>query len=189
MIFLNINKKNYNIKNKSNGYTKKTTIKSRYTKNNRSTTKSALQKNKYFTPIEALNNAIKRGDLIFLFAHMDGCGPCIATRPEWEKMCNVLREKYKNKYNNVLVVDVDNELLDYVKLNSKPNGFPSMRFISNKGKLIQDYESSIISVHDRSVDSFVEWIVTTTSKNNKQMRGGFVYGEKNNKRKTISQSV
>jgi guanylate kinase len=183
MIFLNINKKNYNISIKKKIFNKK--FSSKIKLNSKKTAKNVKKQN-YYTPIEILNSAIKSGKYVFLFAHMETCGPCIATRPEWEKMCNVLREKYKNKYNNVVIADIDHTLLDRVKLKETPSGFPSMRFICDKGRHIQDYEKSDINAHDRSVDSFVEWIESIIKKHNISMSGGFVYGEKKHKKKTIT---
>ena len=58
------------------------------------------------TPIKMLNDYIKNGKHIFLLSYMEGCGPCNATRPEWKKIQNVLEEKYKHKYNDIVVVDI-----------------------------------------------------------------------------------
>jgi hypothetical protein len=116
------------------------------------------------TSVNELNNAIKNGNHVFLLIYMEGCGPCNATRPEWEKVKNVLKEKYKNKY---------------IHLPLNPAGFPTMVYISQKGKNIQNYEDL---KKDRKVDSFVEWILQNT----KQMRGGFNYKTKKQTKRTTT---
>ena len=48
-----------------------------------------------------LNTYIKEGKQVFILFYMEGCGPCNATRPEWKKIENVLKNKYNNSnYNN-----------------------------------------------------------------------------------------
>lgn len=174
MIFLSINPDNYNkpISSKERKQNPNKTFKKNIKK----------QKATMTTPIKMLNNCIKSGKHIYLLSYMEGCGPCNATRPEWSKIRNVLEEKYKNKYNDIVVVDIDHELLKYISLKINPAGFPSMKYISKKGRHIQDYEEADISSKNRSVDSFIEWIETIIKKNsssysNKKMYGGFVYGK------------
>jgi hypothetical protein len=53
-------------------------------------------------------------------------------------------------------------------VNIQPKGFPAMYHI-NKGKY-NDYDDSSINNKDRTIDSFVEWIETTTKQN--KMVGG-----------------
>jgi len=95
-----------------------------------------------------------------------------------------MEEKYRNKYNDIVVVDIDHELLKYLSLKIDPAGFPSMKYISKKGRYMQDYEEANITSKNRTVDSFIEWIEKIIKKNNinknafsKKMRGGFVYGK------------
>lgn len=184
MIFLSINPSNYNkpMKNMEND-TKNTNKKS---KKNRT---SKSKKNMLLTPIKLLNDSIKSGKHIFFLIYMEGCGPCMATRPEWSKIKNVLGEKYKNKYNNILVVDIDHTLISNVKAPLNPAGFPTMICVSQKGKQMQQYEDSSVSKKDRTVDSFVDWIEGSIKKynissNNKNIKGGFRYSRKKHSKTT-----
>jgi len=102
---------------------------------------------------------------IFVLIYMDGCGPCNAVRPEWKKLENVL-SKYKDR-DDVAIVDIDKDLLENVKYIKKhPNSFPTMRYITNKGNTIENYEDSDIKSKDRTIDSFVEWIKSKENKEN-----------------------
>ena len=80
MVFLNINTKNYEEKDE-NGMTK----------------------------IDKLNNIIANNkSKVFILYYMEGCGPCNATRPEWDKIKNVLKRFRLN--NDVAIVDIDQVL-------------------------------------------------------------------------------
>jgi hypothetical protein len=39
-------------------------------------------------------------------------------------------------------------------------GYPTMKYIGNKGGKVEPYESSKIPVKDRSTESFIKWIET-----------------------------
>lgn len=134
------------------------------------------------------NEYVEKGKHIFVIFYLEGCGPCNATRPEWKKIEQVLKGKY-GKNENIVIADVDQELLKEIKyLTTQPKGFPTIRYISNKGKTSEDYEDCPdIENKDRKIDSFVKWIDSKmskqkggkrrTKKNFKVRRGG--------KRKTI----
>jgi len=123
---------------------------------------------------------------VFILIYMEGCGPCNMVRPEWKKLENVLK-KYKNS-NEVVIVDIDKDMIEKVKnIKNEPNSFPTMRYITNRGEIVENYEDSNIKNKDRKIDSFVEWIESKkglknhkkTSKTRKQkggktrkMRGG-----------------
>lgn len=93
------------------------------------------------------------GKHIFVLIYMEGCGPCEATRPEWTKIQNILGDKQqKMKYPGVVIVDVDQSVSNNIKHISGLSGFPTMRYISSKGKVIENYEK------DRSIDAFINWI-------------------------------
>lgn len=114
------------------------------------------------------NKYVSQGKQIFVLFYLEGCGPCNATRPEWKKIKNVLDMKYKHN-NNVVIADVDQELMREIKfLTNQPKGFPSMLYITNKGKINEDYEDCNISKKDRTIDSFVEWIESKV----KSQKGG-----------------
>ena len=127
------------------------------------TTKNTKKFNKY----------VAQGKQIFVLFYLEGCGPCNNTRPEWKKIQHILDVKYKNN-NNIVIADVDQELLREIKyLTNQPKGFPSMIYISNKGKVNENYEDCNISKKDRTVDSFVEWIESKVkTQTNKTQRGG-----------------
>lgn len=124
------------------------------------------------------NQYTEEGKQIFVFFYLDGCGPCNATHPEWKKIENVLKDKYKNN-DNIVIADVDQELLKEIKyLTSQPKGFPTLRYISNKGKTSEDYEDCPDlkdNEKDRKVDSFVKWI-------NSKIQTGGKKRKKTNKR-------
>lgn len=93
------------------------------------------------------------GKHVFVLIYMEGCGPCEATRPEWTKIQNILGDsQQKMKYPGVVVADVDQSVSNNIKHISGLSGFPTMRYISDKGKVIENYEK------DRSIDAFINWI-------------------------------
>jgi hypothetical protein len=97
---------------------------------------------------------------------MEGCPPCNETRPEWSKLQNVLSPGFLQKP-DVNIVAIDKDLfgkLDRIK--REPNGFPTMRFITDSGNIEENYEDSDISLKDRTIDSFVEWIKLKSGENN-----------------------
>jgi thiol-disulfide isomerase/thioredoxin len=140
MVFLTINGKNYDVKDK-NGK----------------------------TFIDNLNSMIQDKDVqIFIMFYMEGCGPCNSTRPEWSKLKNVLKNTKNN--NNIVIVDMDQVLSNKLKGIKQPNAFPTMRYITNSGMEVENYEDSSITNKDRTIDSFVEWINVKTKDNN--IKGG-----------------
>jgi len=157
MVFLHIDTKNYNVKDKTGD-----------------------------TPINTLNKFITSGKIVFALIYMEGCGPCNATRPEWSKLKNVLKN-YLND-NNILIVDIDNNLLGKVKnLKIQPRGFPTIRFITNKGNTSEDFEDCKMEdqYKNRSLDSFVKWIkFKLNDKNDKNDNNNNNITKKNYKRKS-----
>jgi thiol-disulfide isomerase/thioredoxin len=111
------------------------------------------------------NEYVEQGKHIFVLFYLDGCGPCNATRPEWTKIENALKNKYEQN-ESLVIADVDQEFLKEIKyLTSQPKGFPTIRYISNKGKTSEDYEDCPdVKDKDRKIDSFVEWIESKMSK-------------------------
>ena len=94
----------------------------------------------------------------FVLFFMEGCGPCNATRPEWNKMKNVLNKDFLNR-DDIIIASIDHQLAEGLKnVISKPSSFPTMRFITNSGKDVENYEDSEINNKDRTIDSFVEWV-------------------------------
>ncbi len=106
-----------------------------------------------------VDKLIKQGSDVFILVYMKGCGPCNATRPEWEKIEPTLKSQYA-KNNKLVVIDINKDFIHKIKHIGSIDGFPTMKYISNYGKTVEPYENSSISRKDRSLDSFVNWIET-----------------------------
>lgn len=117
--------------------------------------KRQLHKNGYKKNV--VDDMIKSKKHVFILIYMEGCGPCNATRPEWSKMAHTLQEQYsKNK--DVAIIDINKDLLSSIKNVGSINGFPTMKYITNKGHIVENYEDSSIKNKDRSADSFINWV-------------------------------
>ena len=117
--------------------------------------------------IELFDKYVSEGKDVFVLIYLEGCGPCIATRPEWKKIENVLKDKYKSN-DNLVVIDVDQELLEKMtKLKEQPKGFPTILYITDKGKTSEEYNEEDEKLF-RKIDSFEKWI---DSKMKKQKGG------------------
>jgi len=85
---------------------------------------------------------------VFVLVFMEECGPCKATRPEWDKI------KVADKNKNVVVADVNSRLLlddsNKIKYVGDVMAYPTIKHI-HKGK-VHDYSG------DRSHASFEKWI-------------------------------
>ena len=144
--------------------------------------------------IDKLNKHLTRkDDKIFILFYMEGCGPCNATRPEWSKLNNVLSNVFLNR-EDIVIVAVDHELAGKLKnIGKEPNSFPTIRYMTDAGKINENYEDSNILKKDRTIDSFIEWIklksgeknITTSDKN-------YIHNKKHNtthkKRSKIKQT-
>jgi len=119
------------------------------------------------TLIDKLNNHLKnKNNKLFILFYMEGCGPCNQTRPEWNKLKNVLSNNMLSR-EDIVIVSIDKDLFGKLKnIKSEPNSFPNMRFITNAGLQDENYEDSDISKKDRTIDSFVEWIKLKSGENN-----------------------
>ena len=119
---------------------------------------------------------------VFVFIHMENCIHCINTKPEWEKIENKIKDKYKNN-DNLVVVDVDQLLLEKMESlkNKKIEGFPTILYITSKGGTIEDYNG------DRKVESFEKWIDSKmpTQKGGKRRRIRTNKKNRSNKRRRI----
>lgn len=117
--------------------------------------------------IEKLNKHLTRkNDKIFILFYMEGCGPCNATRPEWSKLKNVLSNHFLNR-DDIVIVAIDKDLTGKLKnIGAEPNGFPTIRYITDEGNINENYEDSDISRKDRTIDSFVEWIQLKSGEKN-----------------------
>ena len=119
------------------------------------------------TLIDQLNNHLNNMDnKLFILFYMEGCGPCNQTRPEWNKMKNILSTNMLNR-KDIVIVSIDKDLFGKLKnIRREPNSFPNMRFITNSGVIDENYEDSDISNKDRTIDSFVEWIKLKSGERN-----------------------
>jgi hypothetical protein len=127
-----------------------------------------MDKETNVNPSLKLDNLIQDNNRnkIFVLIHMEGCGPCMETLPEWKKLEHVLKN-YANR-NDIVIVDIERQSLNHVKnIKKQPNSFPTMRYITNKGKIVENYEDSNVKNKDRSIDSFVEWINLKIKEDNK----------------------
>ena len=107
--------------------------------------------------VDKIDKFIKNGSDVFILIYMEGCGPCNATRPEWEKIESALKQQYA-KNNKLVVIDVNKDYLSDIKHIGKIDGFPTMKYISANGSIVETYESSAVKKKDRSVSSFINWI-------------------------------
>lgn len=104
-----------------------------------------------------IDKLIKQGKHVFIIVYMVGCGPCNATRPEWNKMGKLMEKQYKHD-KDLVIVDANKDFMPFIKMIGKIDGFPTLKYISNNGHKIESYEDSDIRTKDRSSDSFVNWI-------------------------------
>ena len=131
-------------------------------------TKNYLAKGKNGkTNIQLLNEIMKEdpNNKVFILFYMNGCGPCNATRPEWKKLENILK-KFEDD-STVAIIDIDHTLSDKVKgLQNVPNSFPTMRYMTNNNKTVENFEDSEIQDKNRTIDNFAEWIKVKTKNHN-----------------------
>jgi thiol-disulfide isomerase/thioredoxin len=104
-----------------------------------------------------IDKLIQQGNDVFILVYMEGCGPCNATRPEWEKIESALKDQYA-KNDKLIVVDVNKDFLSNIKNIGEVDGFPTMKYIGDHGKTIESYENSSVKKKNRSVSSFINWI-------------------------------
>jgi thiol-disulfide isomerase/thioredoxin len=109
-----------------------------------------------------VNQLIKNGSDVFILVYMVGCGPCNATRPEWSKIESALKNQY-SKNNKLVIVDINKDYISKVKNIGTIDGFPTIKYIGNYGKTVEQYEKSSITKKDRSINSFINWIESKIS--------------------------
>ena len=117
---------------------------------------------------DAINKLLKSGKDAFVLIYMDGCGPCMSTHPEWKKLAS----KFENQ-DDIGVFDVEMSNLaniDHEGLKRNIAGYPTMRHIH--GNTTSEYEKCENISHDRTHESFVDWINSISSKKKSSMRGG-----------------
>ena len=113
--------------------------------------------------VDKVDKFIKDGSDVFILIYMEGCEPCKATRPEWEKIESALKEQYA-KNDKLAVIDVNKDYLSSIKHVGPVDGFPTIKYIGSNGSIVEAYESSSIKKKDRSVSSFINWIESKINK-------------------------
>lgn len=130
---------------------------------------SKMNKTKIKDNASAINNFLKSGKNAFVLIYMDGCGPCMSTHPEWNK----LETKFANQ-DDIGVFDIEMSNLGEINHEGlKPSsitGYPTMRHVH--GDSASEYEKCENISHDRTHESFVDWINSISSGKNISMRGG-----------------
>jgi thiol-disulfide isomerase/thioredoxin len=126
-----------------------------------------------------INDVIKNTKHVFILVYMVGCGPCNATRPEWKKMCQTFENKYSSN-DEVAILDLDSQFMNEVKVIGDVSGFPTMKYISNNGNIIESFEDSNIPDKKRTSNSFINWIdskvltpITSRSLTNNENKNSF----------------
>jgi hypothetical protein len=104
-----------------------------------------------------IDKLISHGKHVFIIVYMVGCGPCNATRPEWNKMGELMKKQY-NHDKDLVIIDVNKDFMPFTKMIGEVDGFPTLKYIANNGQKIETYEDSDIRTKDRSSDSFVNWV-------------------------------
>lgn len=103
--------------------------------------------------VNELNKYIKDKYTIFLLIYMEYCKPCMEVKPEWYKIENILKPNKK-----VIVGDIErNNLSKVTNLKYEVTSFPTILFLSKNGK-IESYSDS--KFQDRTIDSFMKWIIS-----------------------------
>ena len=131
------------------------------------------KKNKY---LNQLNEAINKGNDIFLFTSADWCGHCKVMKPEWFKL------KQNNYGLNVVIANINSEIYKSIhNFGPDVNGFPDLRYINKQKGIVENFENN-----DRTYEAFDKWIrskISATATNANQHIKGMVYEQKNNTRK------
>ncbi len=123
--------------------------------------------------IDDVNKYLKNDKTkVFILIYMEGCGPCNMTRPEWSKLKNVLSKDIL-KSDKCIIVSIDKDVASKLNKVKEANSFPTIRYITNSGENVENYEDADIKTKDRSIDSFVEWIQSKTQGDDFKKGGGY----------------
>jgi hypothetical protein len=115
-----------------------------------------------------MNDFLKSGKNAFVLIYMDGCGPCMNTHPKWLE----LESNFKDQ-DDIGVFDIEMSNLGEINhegLKRNIAGYPTMRHVH--GNTTSEYEKCENISHDRTHESFVDWINKMSSKKKSSMRGG-----------------
>ena len=133
--------------------------------------------------VDKVDSYIDQGKHVFILVYMEGCGPCMATKPEWLQIDDFLKDKYKND-NSIVIADIENDKLSKLKHVGEVDGFPTMKYMhkNNSGIVdVEPYEKADIKNANRSAKSFAEWIEQKSGPKNSRhggniRRGGNIRG-------------
>lgn len=106
--------------------------------------------------VSEINKMIEDGKNVFILVYMDGCGPCMQTKPKWDKMAQDL--SIPEKEDDIIIADVNKNFMKDLKHIGDIDGYPTMKHIGKKGHHVKAYEDSNVQTKDRSPESFKEWI-------------------------------
>ena len=113
--------------------------------------------------IEQFNKYVEEGKHVFVLIFMVGCGPCSQTIPKWKHLESVLKKQYAHD-DNIVIADINKDMSSFIKHIGAIEGYPTMKYIGNKGGKVETYEESKVPVKDRSTDSFIKWVETKINK-------------------------
>lgn len=113
--------------------------------------------------IEQFNKYVEEGKHVFVLIFMVGCGPCSQTIPKWKQLESVLKKQYAHD-DNIVIADINKDMSSFIKHIGAIEGYPTMKYIGNKGGKVETYEQSKVPVKDRSTDSFIKWVETKINK-------------------------
>lgn len=101
--------------------------------------------------VSDFKSAFENGKHIFVLVYMNGCGPCEATKPEWDAIESKLVEPLKSD-NTIVIAKVDSETAgELADILGDVDGFPTIKKIT-KGSPVVDFNDA------RTADAFVSWI-------------------------------
>lgn len=91
---------------------------------------------------------------VFVLLFLDGCGPCNEARNEWKK----LPENF-NDQENIIIASVNSDYMDELPLKTKPNSFPTIKYIKSPSK-----EITMVDDGPRTTESFSKFILSNIPK-------------------------
>ena len=119
---------------------------------------SKMNQTKMKDNASAINKFLKSGKNAFVLIYMDGCGPCMNTHPKWLE----LESDFKD-HNDIGVFDIEMSNLGEINhegLKRNIAGYPTMRHVH--GDSTSEYEKCENISHDRTHESFLDWIEKET---------------------------